>query len=284
MNRDPITNTLLPPNAIQRVLYIAPKAHIYRIPPINSTKGFNAAPWTQNPADNIFTCRLRIVETAIPSPQDAEPEQVTVNILLEDASSGDLFAAAPYTHPSAVEQAQDSSRFFAIRVVGGGGGQKATLGLGFEERPDAFDFGVTLQDVRRALKMDGPQAVGAGKSGSKAPAKPVVEEPKRDLSLKEGEMITINIGGKGRRHVSGENKGKDSASASGGNPFAILPPPPPPGKSSGASSSTMPFYPPPPSASSVRAELNKGFTQESHQKEPSAEELGFDDGEFGEFQ
>jgi adaptin ear-binding coat-associated protein 1/2 len=282
MNRDPLTNAPLPPNAIQRVLYITPKVHIYRIPPINSTKGFNAASWTQNPADKIFTARMRVVETAIPQ---ADSEKVTVSILLEDPSSGDLFAAAPYTHQSVVEQALDSSRFFAMRVVGGGG-QKATLGLGFEERPEAFDFGVSLQDVRRTLKMDGSQpATTAGSAGGRAvarggPAKPAAEEPKRDLSLKEGEMITINIGGKGRRHISAENKAKDS-SASGGNPFAILPPPPPAGKSS--SSSSMAFLPPPPSAGSLRSDRDKGQNQESNKKEPSAEELGFDDGEFGEF-
>lgn len=47
-------------------------------------------------------------------------------------------------------QALGSSRFFALRVVGEGG-MKATLGIGFEERADAFDFNTTLQDVRKLL-------------------------------------------------------------------------------------------------------------------------------------
>ena len=47
-------------------------------------------------------------------------------------------------------QALGSSRFFALRVVGEGG-MKATLGIGFEERSDAFDFNTTLQDVRKLL-------------------------------------------------------------------------------------------------------------------------------------
>jgi adaptin ear-binding coat-associated protein 1/2 len=284
MNRDPITNAPLPPTAIQRILYLAAKVHIYRIPPIHSTKGFNAASWTQNPADNIFNARMRIVETAIPAAKDSEDEKVTVNILLEDPASGELFAAAPYTSPTAVEQALDSSRFFAIRVVGGGG-QKATLGIGFEERPEAFDFGVALQDVRRTLKMDGVQAgSSAGKAGG-APQRAgasktqqqAEQEPKRDFSLKEGEMITINIGGKGRRHASGEAK-TAGGNASGGNPFAIAPPP-------AGGGSSMAFLPPPPSASAVRAERSKRFSQEvPKQLPPSAEDLGFDDGEFGEFQ
>src|SRR6266480_184622 len=159
MEADPVTGAAIPPEAIQRILHISPNVHIYRIPPITSTKGFAASSWTQNPADQIFTARLRVIETAIPPPPSATQdtaEKVSVHILLEDARTGELFAAAPYTHPSAVEQASDSSRFFAVRVVGNGGKMKATLGIGFEERPDAFDFSVALQDVRRTLGLEGP--------------------------------------------------------------------------------------------------------------------------------
>lgn len=269
MNVDPVTNAPLPPNAMQRILYITPKVHVYRIPPISSTKGFNAASWTDDPANQIFTARLRIMETAIPT--TSGDDKVSVTLLLEDPSNGQLFAAAPYTHPSAVEQALDSSRFFAIRVVGGGGGQKATLGLGFEERPEAFDFGVTLQDCRRTLGLDGsqtgkPSTIARGGNAT-ATATASKAEVKRDLSLKEGETITINIGAKGRRHLPTANK---EDNPSDGNAFAILPPPPS-GRSSAIPSS---FLPPPPSTTKLQQKQN----------EPTAEELGFDDGEFGEFQ
>jgi adaptin ear-binding coat-associated protein 1/2 len=272
MNRDPITQAPLPPTAIQRILYLTPKVHIYRIPPLSSTKGFAAASWTQNPADKIFTARLRILEIAIPATPPKTQETVSIAILLEDPSSGELFAAAPYAHPSAVEQANDSSRFFAVRVVGAGG-QKATLGIGFEERPEAFDFGVTLQDVRRTLGIEagGGAAATGGKRGGPA-AKAAAEEPKRDLSLKEGEMITISIGGKGKRIAASENKVVEPVA---GNPFAIAPPPP-------GSVSSISFLPPPPSASSIKAERRR--SREVPRQEPTAEELGFDDGEFGEFQ
>ena len=124
MNVDPLTGKPLPSTAIQRILYLAPKVHIYQIPPATSTKGYQASTWT---ADNnklqIFTARLRVVETSIPSNEeqqsndDAE-EKVTTTLLLEDPKTGDLFAAAPYTSERTVEQALDSSRFFAITVVG----------------------------------------------------------------------------------------------------------------------------------------------------------------------
>jgi hypothetical protein len=153
MNVDPLTGKPLPSTAIQRILYLAPKVHIYQIPPATSTKGYQASTWT---ADNnklqIFTARLRVVETSIPSNEeqqsndDAE-EKVTTTLLLEDPKTGDLFAAAPYTSERTVEQALDSSRFFAITVVGEG--RKAILGMGFEERSEAFDFSIALQDARR---------------------------------------------------------------------------------------------------------------------------------------
>jgi adaptin ear-binding coat-associated protein 1/2 len=257
MDRDPITGEPVPSSAIQRILYIAQAVHIYRIPPITSTRGFNAANWTANPADHIFTARLRIVETAIP-PAANDPdgkEKITANILLEDPSTSQLFAAVPYTHPSAVEQALDSSRFFAVRVVGEGG-MKATLGIGFEQRPEAFEYVVTLQDVRRTLGLEGAAAGSAG-SSKKNPVtgKATASQSGKDLSLKDGEMITINIGGKGKRTAQSSD-----TSASNLNSFAILPPPP--------------------SAASVKAE--KIATESSKTQE--LQDMGFDDGEFGEFQ
>lgn len=298
MDTDPVTGAPIPKEAIQRVLHISPKVHIYKIPPITSTKGFAAAPWTQNPADQIFTTRLRIIETAIPSPAGSGGEEkVSVHILLEDPKTGELFAAAPYTATSVVEQANDSARFFAIRVVGDGGKMRATLGMGFEERPEAFDFSVSLQDVRRTLGMDGSASSGAsgargGRRGPPVPPKKQVEEVKRDFSLKEGEMITINIGGKGRRTISDTKAGE---SATGGGLFSIAPPPgtgsakpflPPPPSAADVRAGKSSFsLAPPPSASDVRAEMESKTRQaQQPQSQPSAEELGFDDGEFGEFQ
>lgn len=86
-----------------------------------------------------------------------------------------------------VEQVIDSSRFFAVRVVDGK--RKAILGIGFEDRSDAFDFGVSLQAVQKQSALVG----GAPANGSKpADASPFAE--KKDYSLKEGETISITIG------------------------------------------------------------------------------------------
>ncbi|KAF2432614.1 DUF1681-domain-containing protein [Tothia fuscella] len=302
MDKDPITGKPYPPDAIQRILYVTQKVHIYPIPPITSSKGFNAATWTQNPKDLLFTCRLRILETALPPPASSPetPERVSTTILLEDPKTGDLFAAAPYTSEAVVEQALDSSRFFAVRVVGEGG-MKATLGIGFEERPEAFDFGVCLQDVKKVLdmgvKIGGKKGIGAS---GKAPI-PVLgaSDIKRDYSLKEGETIKINIGGKmtrGRKSEGGQGEegGKSSM------PFAIPPPPggksssnfsipPPPYSASGGDGGgSLPFLPPTPGAADIKAGRRRhpssSLNELPQKHQPSAADLGFDDGEFGEFQ
>jgi hypothetical protein len=275
MNTDPLTGQPLPPTAIQRILYLASKVHVYQIPPLTSTKGYQASQWTaDNNKRQIFTARLRILETSIPAPtaEDDAAEKVSTTLLLEDASSGQLFAAAPYTSASVVEQALDSSRFFAITVVGEG--RKAVLGMGFEERSEAIDFNIALQDARRVLGFEtNPNAPSSGPRGSKSSQK-AVEEPKRDFSLKEGETISINLGGlKGRRERKGEGRSPPEQQKS--DQAALFSIKPPPG--SGGSS----FLPPPPSAKSVKEERRRS-RQTFEQQKP--EDLGFDDGEFGEFQ
>ncbi|KAI9713511.1 MAG: hypothetical protein M1820_000893 [Bogoriella megaspora] len=271
----------LPPNAIQRILHLTQRVHIYAIPPLTSTKGYSASSWTHptSPtAKQIFTARLRILETAIPNPNSPSGEDVTTEILLEDPGTGDLFAGAPYTSAAVVEPAVDSSRFFAIRVVGEGG-RKAVLGMGFEERSEALDFSIALQEVRKVLGMEAGGKTGRVGKESKDSVREAKEVEKRDWSLKEGETITVDIGGRGRRGGAEEGRGKEVVGDGDGDANALFALKPPPGGASGG----MPFLPPPPSASDVKAERrrSRGRTPE---QEKQARDMGFDDGEFGEFQ
>jgi hypothetical protein len=251
---DPATGRPLPDSAIQRVLFASTGVHVYQIPPLTSTRGFTASQWTsptQPTAQQIFTSRLRIIETSLGS-------KIKADIVLEDANTGDLFAAAPYTSAAVVQQANDSSRFFAVRVQGEGG-MKATLGIGFEDRSPAFDFGIALGEVRKVLDMEAAtNSSGPVRAGAAATAKSEMQ-PIQDFSLKEGEKIHIQVGSKGRRAAPANDttgRGDDAAL------FSIAPPPPPAaGPASVSTTSTKP-------------------TQDGK----SAEELGFDDGEFGEFQ
>lgn len=175
-----------------------------------------------------------------------------------------------------VEPAADSSRFFALRVQDPAG-RKATLGIGFEERSEAFDFGVALQEAEKAIGGGVRMDVGVRRE-----EKEKVEE-KRDYSLKEGETITVNLSGTkfGRNRIRpppGKGDGKGAGEGEGGkslNSFALAPPPGSgPGLSlgGGGGGGGNGFLPPPPSAQEVRK-----------QKRLSAQELGFDDGQFGEF-
>lgn len=272
-NVDPATGQPLPADAIQRILFLCPAVHVYNIPPLTSNKGYVAATWTadDNKRQIPVSIRLRVIETAFPTPAAsstarpaADPEEtVKTDILLEMSSTGELFAAAPYTTAGVVEQVLDSSRFFAIRVQGEGG-RKAVLGLGFEERSDAFDFSVALQEVRRTLGIEVKSPAGLG--GQKKAAK----EEKRDFSLKEGETITVNIEGLGK------GKGRRAERKAGADEAFALPPPP----QSAASSA---FLPPPPSAQEIKAQkrLSQNMAAPS---QATIEDMGFDDGEFGEFQ
>ncbi|KAL1643663.1 hypothetical protein SLS58_004678 [Diplodia intermedia] len=297
---DPTTGQKLPPDAIQRVLYIGRSVHVYQIPPLSSTKGYSAAEWTdEKRSKKIFTGRLRLLETAVPrSSSNAalstttttadSSEDVKVDLLIEDPSTGELFAAAPYSSPAVVEQALDSSRFFAVQFRNQG--MKATLGIGFEERSEAMDFNISLQDARKVLGFE-PKAGGGsnGSSGSARPATATAAEEKKDFSLKEGETITVNIGGRGRRNRSsptgGSPPGEENKDAQAAL-FSIKPPP----ASSSSGGGPVPFLPPPPSASSVKAERRRSRplppqgAMPPAEKKPNPADLGFDDGEFGEFQ
>ncbi|PGH01854.1 hypothetical protein AJ79_07790 [Helicocarpus griseus UAMH5409] len=318
---DPATGKQLPVDAIQRVLFVCNPVHVYAIPPLTSMKGYTAADWTvpdpknNNQSRQIFTVRLRILETAIPPPPQTQTqfrpgimadsqEKVKTDILLEDPSTGNLFAAAPYTDAGAVEHAIDSSRFFAIRVVGDG--RKAVLGIGFEDRSEAFDFGVTLQEARKVLgfaqggEEAAPPVAGRGARGSPAvrgrmglaaqqkqtPEK-LLPSPK-DYSLKPGETISINIGGKKPASPkpdqiqSPATTAKDEQTAL----FSIPPPPPPASRFEDDSSTGFPMIAPPPSS-------GRGDRRRRPQSMLNTEEKkvvqGFSDdddggGEFGDFQ
>ena len=275
------TPTPLPSDAIQRILFLCSKVHVYSIPPLTSNKGYTASTWTENNnARQIFTARLRILETSIPPPTSAPsgtPEKLSVEILLEDPATGDLFAGAPYQDKHVVEAAIDSSRFFALRVVGDGG-RKAMLGIGFEERSEAIDFGICLQECRKVLGFD-PAPQGVGKGPSRAGKKDEAVE-KRDWSLKEGETIRVDIGRRGRR-IDGQDNGNLADNSGGAEEKALFSIKLPPGMTVDQNGG-IPKLAPPSSVHESRAERrrSKGYTPERI----NPKDFGFDDGEFGEFQ
>ncbi|KAF8421613.1 hypothetical protein EV426DRAFT_608391 [Tirmania nivea] len=230
------------PTIIRRDLFNKNRVHIYPIPPLKSISGgYKASDWgVDRESSRMFTARLRVVETTTilthkstttsptDSDSDEEERKVTTDVRLEDPDSAELFANCPYTSAVCVEQVLDSSRFFAICVVDGN--RKAYLGIGFEDRGAAFDFGVCLQEVRRHNNLDAPKPGAARTTGKQqAAADPVAAQlQKQDYSLKEGETIKITIGSKGRRKPPPSSPPTTAATGerNGNTPLPFLPPPP----------------------------------------------------------
>ncbi|KAL7010101.1 hypothetical protein EMMF5_000120 [Cystobasidiomycetes sp. EMM_F5] len=164
----------------------------------------------------IYTGRCRVVETT-------KAGKSTLTIKLEDSNTGELFAQCPYDLAGkAVEPTLDSSRYFALRVIDVNSGKSAYLGMGFRERPEAFDFQVALQDwqkQQRAPKFD-PSDSTSATSSSKSPHIP--DGPKRDFTLKAGETISVKLGSGAGPSVTT----KKSSSSNAGGPIPLLAPPP----------------------------------------------------------
>ena len=98
-------------------------------------------------------------------------------------------------------------------------GKHAYIGMGFTDRSHAFDFNAAIQDFWRELNAE--KEVEA-----------VKEQPKLDLTLKEGQTIKVSIGGKG-----GKKKAKPQAGGGGGGGGGmggLLAPPPANPASTGA--------------------------------------------------
>lgn len=175
---------------------------MYRIP-VRDSVGYRAAEWK----DVLWTGQLVIL---------AQGRQCMIR-LLDCDSKKTLFAKCPVNEKitDAVERAVDSSRYFALRLDDGAG-RCAVVGLGFNDRNDAFDFIYCLNDFfSRQRKQD-------------IPPLPVVS---KDYGLKEGECLELSSKAFPprirRENASGTDfKATENDQASG----ITLPPPPAIGK------------------------------------------------------
>uniref|UniRef100_A0A673AYK8 Adaptin ear-binding coat-associated protein 1 n=1 Tax=Sphaeramia orbicularis TaxID=375764 RepID=A0A673AYK8_9TELE len=179
----------------ESVLCVKAEVNVYRIPPRASNRAYRAADWKLDCPD--WSGRMRITARA-----------KMAFIKLEDKVSGELFAQAPVQeYPGvAVETVSDSSRYFVLRIRDDNG-RSAFIGVGFADRGDAFDFNVALQDHFKWVKQENELKKSAQLRDS---------GPKLDLGFKEGQTITLNIGGKKR----------DKPRPHGPGGLGVLPPPP----------------------------------------------------------
>jgi hypothetical protein len=99
---------------------------------------------------------------------------------LENIDKEGLFAQCPYTNKSTVEQVNDSSRYFVLRVADGQG-HYASVGIGFKQRSEAFNFKVALQD----FENQGTRQAKAEEYLSSMPS--------QDFSIPTGTSITVKL-------------------------------------------------------------------------------------------
>ena len=155
---------------IEYVLLNKKECFVYSVPPATSADGHKAADWT----NSIWKGRVQIC---------AKGDIMIIKLL--DSSTGAIFAACPIPPGVAVEKVVertiDSSRYFVL-TMSDKSGRKAHLGMGFDDRNDAFDFNATLQDFRRQNETPGEII------------KPVISvAPAPDLSLREGQKISVQL-------------------------------------------------------------------------------------------
>ncbi|EGD75295.1 hypothetical protein PTSG_06947 [Salpingoeca rosetta] len=154
-------------DTLEQVQLVLRQCFVYRLPPRPSTKGYRAADWGLDKP--MWTGRVKVTTKG-----------KLCTITLQDNATGKLFAEAPIRGDEVakvVEPVVDSSRYFVVRVENQG--RHAFLGMGFQERSEAFDFNVALQDFVKSLRKE------------KESTEPYVS--KNDFSLKDGQTMKIAI-------------------------------------------------------------------------------------------
>jgi len=180
------------PEVIERVRCSIPDAHVFKLPPRQTSGGWRGADWDQE----VWQGTLKVVERG----------DLTV-ILLVDKGTGSIFAVCPVKE-GAVDRCVDSSRYFVLRVENAKTGQHMFIGVAFNERNDAFDFNTSLEDSRRERKARlNPVALEKG--------------PARDYSMKDGEKIHISVSKVAGKKKDGKQQRRASTGGSGG--FGLKP-------------------------------------------------------------
>lgn len=152
-----------------RTLLQLPHVMVFKIPLMKSAEGHRASDWPTTPQ---WTGKLKII---------SKKNGTAIILLLDD--SNQLFAACPVTDDKAVDRTIDSGRYFILRIENAQG-KKAYIGIAFNERNDAFDFNVTLSEHKAQLERE---------QRGEIQQDIVSSIPIRDLSLKDGEKVKINI-------------------------------------------------------------------------------------------
>jgi hypothetical protein len=190
------------------LLWTCKECYVYQIPPLKNESGHRANDWDVNKW--LWSGALKLTAKGN-----------TLEIVLHDPSSGEVFASCPVAEKGskAVDQVIDSSRYFALRIDDGKG-RHAYVGMGFRDRSHAYDFNATMQDHWKGVQRQKEAEEVRLEMESRA-----ASEPLRDLSLKEGETLSIKVNVPGASGKPRAPRPKPAAGGAGG----LLPPPPGPG-------------------------------------------------------
>ena len=162
------------PELVERVRCVINDAHVFKLPPRQTAGGWRGGDWDTE----VWQGMVKVVERG----------DLTV-VLLVDRNTGAIFAVCP-VKDGAVDRCVDSSRYFVVRVENANG-RHMFIGMAFNERNDAFDFNISLEDSRKERESE------------KNPVE-LQTAPAKDYRLKEGEKIKVKIG------KVGSAGGKDS--------------------------------------------------------------------------
>ncbi|XP_064641918.1 adaptin ear-binding coat-associated protein 2-like isoform X2 [Lineus longissimus] len=195
--------------AYETVICQKNEVFVYKIPPLQSnTGGYKANEWKLDDPD--WTGKLNVV---------AKGPQLMIKLL--DRLSGELFAMSiveQYPAGVDVQSVKDSSRYYVIRISEHPSStRKASIGIGFSDRGDAFDFRVSLTDHFKWLKQDKEAAESLKNFDS---------GPKLDLGFKEGQTIKLNLSTKKTFGEEKSPKPRPKSNFPSGGGMGILPPPP----------------------------------------------------------
>lgn len=188
------------------------------IPPRKSAASYRADEWNVNKW--AWEGTLKVV---------SKGEECIIK--LEDKKTGELYARAFLRNgePHPVEPVIDSSRYFVLRIEENIGGRlrHAFIGLGFRERPEAYDFQAALHDHMKYLNK---------KKTAEEMEQHYQKASSVDYSLKDGETLVLQIKNKSGHGVKSkffEQQSMNNLSleekTNQKEPICIKPPPPPPG-------------------------------------------------------
>lgn len=239
----------------EQLLWTCKECYLYQIPPLKNESGHRANDWDVNKW--LWQGSLRVA-----------CKGNMLNVTLHDATSGELFAACPAAEQgsSAIDQVVDSSRYFVLRLDDGKG-KHAFMGMGFRDRALAYDFKATIEDHWKGVARE--------KEADEMEAK-LAAEPLKDLSLKDGETLSIKVNVPG---ASGKPRAPRPKPEGGAG--LMLPPPPGPGLLAPPPKAGALAPPPPPSARAA-APPAKEAAAPAAPPAPAAQATDDDDG-FGDF-